>query len=365
MQKIILGIWLLFFWTRTFSQNDFLKLEISKLIHYDTDISFKKTPGFIIGIIDEDSTYILPFGNKIKGKKDELSATDVFEAGSITKVITAALTDILVSDGLMNYNNPINIYLPESYRNPRMNAVTLLDLINHTSGLPKRPSFFGAKEKDPRNPYAFYKTEDLLSFYRDFIPDASGFEYAHTNYALLEIAIENATGKNFGDLLDDKIFRPLSMHRSFVDFPERRVDIITKGYDRTGKETSPWTFESFKGSEGLKTTVEDLLNFIRFSLGISDNYPDLQFSQHLNNTSESTFNKYMSVSNGWQTLDLKNYTVFSHTGKTSGHTAFAAMVRETKTGVVVLSNSVNGTEDLGIQILRMVNYNWKRKPLKS
>ena len=365
MLRFLLVLWFVSAQLSIFGQVDLLKTEIEKLIHYDTDISYKQTPGFIIGIIDDDSTYVIPFGRKNKDKKSELTDTDVFEVGSITKVFTATLAEILVAEKYLDYNNSINTYLPEEFRNPRMDGITLSDLIFHTSGLPKRPAFFGAKEKDPKNPYAYYRPEDLLHFYRDFIPEKSGFEYAHTNYALLEILIEYATGKNFGDLLDEKIFKPLSMHRSFVDFPERRSDIITKGYDRSGKETLPWTFESFKGSEGLKISMGDILKFLKAYSGKSNTYLDSILPENLKPDGDPTFNNYMSMAKGWQTLELRHSTVFSHTGKTTGHTAFAAMVPATRTAVVILSNSGNGTEDLGIQILRMINYNWKRKPNKS
>jgi CubicO group peptidase (beta-lactamase class C family) len=365
MLRFLILLWLSTAQLFIFGQVDLLKTEIEKLIHYDTDISFKQTPGFIIGIIDDDSTYIIPFGRKTKDKKAALTDSDVFEVGSITKVFTAALAEILIAEGFLDDSKPINTYLPVEYRNPRMDGIILSDLIFHTSGLPKRPAFFGTKEKDPKNPYAYYRPEDLLQYYRDFIPEKSGFEYAHTNYALLEIVIEHATDKNFGDLLDEKIFKPLSMHRSFVDFPERRSDIIVKGYDRSGKETPPWTFESFKGSEGLKISMQDMLNFMKVYLTKSYTYLDSILPVNLHPEGDATFNNSMSMAKGWQTLELRNSTVFSHTGKTTGHTAFAAMVPATRTAVVILSNSANGTEDLGIQILRMINFNWKRKPYKS
>jgi hypothetical protein len=58
-------------------------------------------------------------------------------------------------------------------------------------------------------------------------------------------------------------------------------------------------------------------------------------------------------------LHIKDKKIGIHTGRTSGHSCFMGMVKETNTAVVIFSNSWMGTGDLGLQILRMINQNWK------
>ena len=363
MLRIIVIIFIQFSFIFLQAQSDLLRMEIEKIIIHDTEISYKKTPGFIIGIIDEDSTYILPFGRKEKNSKLSLNENDIFEAGSVTKVTTALLIDMLVHKSLLSYQDKVNLFLPDSFQNPRMGEITISDLVQHQSGLPRRPHWFGKKEKEIQNPYAHYKEEFLLTFYRDFIPEKKAYEYSHTNYALLEIIIERSTGKNFGDLMDEWIFRPLTMSHSFIDFPERKKNFITTGYDRSGKETQAWEFESFKASEGMKTSLGDVIQMLKALLALEmADYDGYHFYEW---QSTSPGDDSASIFKGWHVLDLKQYRILSHTGKTSGHTVFIAMVPETKTAVIIFANSAVGTEDLGIQILRMINYNWKRKPFKS
>jgi hypothetical protein len=64
---------------------------------------------------------------------------------------------------------------------------------------------------------------------------------------------------------------------------------------------------------------------------------------------------------GWNVKQLEKNTILSQSGLTSGYNSFACMVPETSTAVIVLSNSIYGTQDLGLQILRMINENWKRE----
>ncbi len=361
--RIISLLLLIFYSSVLLAQNGDLKVEIERIILHDTEISLDETPGFIIGIVDQDSTYFVEFGSDVKGRKTTLNTEDVFEVGSITKVYTSSLVSILVAEGQLDYDDKINSFLPAEFQNPRMDDVTILNLIQHTSGLPVRPYFFGMKEKDPQNPYGYYKKDELLSFYVDFVPKTIGsFNYAHTNYGLLEIVLEAATQMSFEKLMDIYIFDPLKMESSFVFFKERKKDILTLGYDRAGRETSPWTFASFGASEGLKTNASDLVDFMKLNIGLIDHPYTSIFANNHKKEVETDFNESIRTGRGWQIIDQRRgYDIITHTGKTNGHNAFMAFVKETGTGVIILSNSNIGTRDLGFLVLRMINFNWKRK----
>jgi D-alanyl-D-alanine-carboxypeptidase/D-alanyl-D-alanine-endopeptidase len=345
------------------AQNGDLKVEIERIILHDTEISLDETPGFIIGIVDQDSTYFVEFGSDIKGEKTTLNAEDIFEIGSITKVFTASLVSILVAEGKIEYTDKINSFLPTDFQNPRMDDISILDLIQHTSGLPVRPYFFGLRERDPQNPYGYYEKSELLSFYVNFIPKSTGsFNYAHTNYGLLEIVLESATQMSFDKLMDTYMFSPLKMDSSFVFFKERKKNIVTTGYDRAARETDPWTFASFGASEGIKTSASNLIKFMQVNLGLIDHpYVEI-FAMNHNKEVETDFNESIRTGRGWQIIDQKKgYDIITHNGKTNGHNAFISFIKETGTGVIILSNSNIGTRDLGFLILRMINFNWKRK----
>lgn len=344
------------------AQNGDLKVEIERIILNDTDISLDNTPGFIIGIVDQDSTYFVDFGTKIRNEKEGLDANDIFETGSITKVFTSSLVSVLVDKELITYVSKINTYLPVEIQNPRMDSVTVLDLIQHTSGLPVRPYFFGVKEKDPQNPYGYYEKKDLLAFYTNFIPKSAGeFNYAHTNYGLLEIVLEQATGKPFDKLMDEYIIKPMRLESTFVFFKERKKNLVTQGYDRAGREVGPWSFASFGASEGVRTSTADLMKFMKVNLGLIDHPYVSVFAQNHNKEVTTDFNESIKTGKGWQIIDQgKRYDIITHTGKTNGHNTFMAFIKETGTGVIILSNSNIGTRDLGFLVLRMINFNWKR-----
>lgn len=345
-----------------FAQSDNLKNEINKIIEYDTDINFEKTPGFIVAVIDGDSTFYASFGHSSRSMLKSIEPDDIFEIGSTTKVFTSLLVFKYIEEGQFSLKDKVNNLLPQEYINPRLKELSLYDLLNHISGFPRIPEFFGKKQKNALDPYAYFTKEDLLSYYRDYVPrrKEGKFNYSHVNYALLEIILEEHSGMAFHDLMKQQIFDPLKMDHSFVDFSENRI--ITPGYNRAMRKVKPWSFASFSGSEGIKSTAEDLSKYIRLNLGL--NFPTLYKSveSQLQIVEKTNYNDKIMMANGWHVVDQgKKYNIYTHTGKTSGHTSFLAFVKETKTGVIILSNSSWGVEDLGFLILRMINHNWNRK----
>jgi len=342
-----------------------LKREIDKIILYDTEIELVKTPGFVIGVIDSDSTFYIDYGSSDKSRLSKLDKESIFEIASCTKVFTAALLDILHQENILDRTSKVNDLLPSEFANPRLTDLTLEELIMHTSGFPKRPHLFGKKEKSPKDPYANYTKEDLLKFYSQYVPDKkykSGYRYSHTNYALIELVLENQFGAEFEHILQKYVLHPLEMKRSFINATEERLNSITKGYGRNEKECEPWSFQSFGASEGLKSNVKELCAFVRANLGISSTNVDVQLADMLEPRIVTNYNKKIKAAKGWHIVDQgSKYDIVMHSGTSSGHKAFMAFVKETQTGVVILSNSALGTEDLGVLILRMINYNWKRK----
>ena len=345
------------------AQIEDLRKEIDKIIIHDTEIDFQQTPGFTIAVIDEDSTFFLEYGSALLEREKKLSKNTSFEIGSCSKLFTASLVEILVAKKLISYNSKINSFLPIEEQNPRMEDLTIEDLIMHRSGFPKRPHFFGKKEQVPNDPYAFYNTEDLIDFYKEYVPGkAENYKYAHTNYALIEYALEKNFNRSYGSLLQEYLFNPLLLDDSFVDASELNSIRITQGYDRANRPVSPWNFQSFLGSEGLKSSARDLSLFLKAHMGNSGTSLDNILPATSKELGETSFNDRIKIGRAWHIIDQgKKFNILMHTGRTSGNSCFMAFIKETKTGIVVLSNSGFGTQDLGMLILRMVNHNWKRK----
>jgi serine-type D-Ala-D-Ala carboxypeptidase/endopeptidase len=358
--KSFIFVFISFFIIKLSAQSQ-LRKELEKIISYDADISYDLTPGFIIGIIDGDSIFFESFGHHAGKNNQKIFPNDIFEIGSISKSITSSLLFQLQAKNIINIKDKVNKYLPVDYQNPRLKNLTISDLMNHNAPFPKRPTGIGMYESEMQNPYSNYEKKDLLNYYRNFvIEDKSGFNYSHTTYGLLEIIIENASKKNFNDIMEQEIFEEHGMTNSFVDFKEQRLNVISPGQDRSLSSVEPWVFKSFAASEGIRSSAVDLANYIKFELKKAKTKNESW--KLISEFSTPTFNDKLFYSFGWHNMKINKKTkAYISTGNTSGHSSFIGLIPETNTGVVLLSNSPYGTKDLGLLVLRMINFNWKRK----
>ncbi len=340
-----------------------LKEEIDKIIRHETKITRENTPGMIIGIIFRDSTFVFPYGSITKDTMESPDQHTLFEIGGLTKVFTAALIQSLVADSIMCLDSSLNSYLPDTLKNEKFNA-TIHNLLTHTSGLPKFPLEFGTYDDTPDNPYANYHKNNLADFYKhyDAMPSDGKYSYSNVGYALLELAIEHVTQQPFDQLMQERILQPLHLSETtFVLEPEGEAR-LAQGYNVGGIPVDPWRFASFNASEGLKSTAHDLLTFLRANMLLHSSKLDQLLVKQWETQLPTDLNRDTYIGLGWHVIRQKKFAnIILHPGSTSGHRVYAGFVPKTQTGVVILTNSEYGIGGLGYLVLRMINFNWKKK----
>lgn len=367
LTAIILSLFILVPFNASHAQGkDKMEKELNKIIAFDAEIDFNKVPGMVIGIIQGDSTYIYGYGSLSKDKDVIPRNNSIFELGGITKVFTASLVELLVEEGLMDYNASLNEYLPTAIVNDKSD-ITLLEAISHTGGFPRLPHGIGKREREANNPYAYYAKSDLHEFYKNYYPieEEKRYQYSHVTYAMIETAIENITGQRFEEVLNERLIEPMGLTDTNIRLSEEQKSRLSNGYNILGKQTRPWRFSSFKGSVGMKSTVLDMISFLKLQMGegnpaLAASFTDMHEPVYKTDLAKNNF-----ISKGWHVIKKRNHSIVLHAGSTSGHQAFAGFVKETNTGVVILSNSENSTNSLGYLILRSINQNWKKPKSKS
>jgi len=340
----------------TYTQEvDAVKAEVQKIINNDTDISFEEIPGIVMAIIDGEEIYLMGFGEYEDVSQDSLFLAS-FELGGLTKVFTAHLAKIILEKfditpiadlGSLQLDIP-----------PSINQITVKELLTHTSGLQNLPSNLARFEQTINDRYAHYGRQDLLEYLGQLEINPrkqNKYVYAHTNFALLEIILEQITDQPFTDLMQEHIFSDFSMISSYFDNPEK----LENGYDRAGRKTTPWRFNSFAGSEGMRASISDLAMYLQTNLNA---HPASSFQNLLVPHTKIPNAKRSWVADGWHLFrNKKYYDIYLHSGKTTGHGANMQFIPETRTGVIIMVNSPASLSGLGMLVLRMINDNWKRK----
>ena len=135
-----------------------------------------------------------------------------FRNGAVAISYVATLLLKLAEDGTVSLDDTLSTWLPEI---PHADRVTLRQLAQMTSGYVDY--VIGNTEMNDANyadPFRAWTTNELLQFATSkplLYEPGSNWNYAHTNYVLLGLALERATGKTMSDMLSDKVLKPLGL----------------------------------------------------------------------------------------------------------------------------------------------------------
>ncbi len=185
------------------------------------DSLFNTIPDFsgVVLVADHgERVYHSAFGYKDFQKEILMDTNAVFEWASVSKQFTAMIIMMLQEEGLLDFDDPLEKYIP-GLPYP---SITIRHLLNHTSGLPD----YQAVMDEHWDKSQVAGNEDNIAYLSKYHPErrfAPGekYEYSNTGYMLLASIAEKASGKDFVDMCRTKVFRPLSMQHTDI---RTRVD---------------------------------------------------------------------------------------------------------------------------------------------
>lgn len=294
----------------------------------------------------------------VKRNDDTLITIDnhksIFEIGSITKVFTSTLLSGLVLDEKVKLNDNISSYLNFSLNNNV--ELSLKDLANHTSGLPRLPSNLNLATADITNPYKQYGKKELEEFLTKelAIPQESVGQYQYSNLGvgLLGYVLSTVEDRSFEHLLQGKIFSKYNMLNSSSQ-QNKVKGILVKGLNAKGSEVPNWEFSVLEGAGGILSTVEDLSKFAMAQFENSN--------AELALTRQKTFeiNDNMSIGLGWHIIKANDEDQWTwHNGGTAGYSSSMAIDATRKNGIIILSNvsafnpSMGNIDQLCFQLMK-------------
>ena len=272
-----------------------------------------------------------------------------FEAGSITKQLTAAAIMQLCEAGKLAVDEKLSTFFPEFDAGDR---ITIKMLLLMRSGLTDHIN--SADEFFPKKIYRHIEVNQMarkpvadnlvLTYLSDAPllaePDSTYF-YCNTNYYLLARIIEMVSGESYKDYIQKNIFEPCGMSRSNLDF--QKTD--TKGYDYKGRYYSIPSALAL-GCGDLNSTVVDIFRWNTF------------FTRG-KIVSKKTFKKMIdSESYGYGIYRHQN-SIF-HAGVTNVFNSYNGYYFDGKLSIIVLSNcpsvKINTTS-----VARNLHKIWKGK----
>ena len=277
----------------------------------------------------------------------------VFEIGSITKVFTATLLADMVERGEVKLDDPVARYLPATVSVPQRNGrqITLVDLATHSSGLPRLMT--NMRPADPRNPYADYSVDQLYAFLsghtltRDI---GAQYEYSNVGMGLLGHALALRAGQSYEALVTSRILQPLGMTETAITLPPGLKERLALGFTLDGSRAANWDIPTLAGAGALRSTVHDMLVFAQANL-VPGRSSLSRAMQRTLEVRRPTGRFGMSIGLGWHIRHTDGREVHWHNGGTGGYRTWIGFDRDRRVAAVVLTNSAEGADDFGFELV--------------
>ncbi|RWX02421.1 serine hydrolase domain-containing protein [Flavobacterium cerinum] len=251
MKKLFAGM-LLFLAASLHSQNNFWPVD-SLLVQYNKP----ETAGVSVLVVkDGKVVYNKQAGYANIEKKQPVTPQTVFCLASVSKQFTASCIVLLEQKHKLSFKDQLSKYFPEySKKN-----ITILDLLNHTSGIKNHEVISLIKGKEKLN-YTNKEIRELLAPQElDFEP-GTAFSYSNSGYWYLVRIVEKVSGESIVDFAQKNIFKPLKMKNTNYSYSFNSVKNAATGYKKENGINVICPVNSGEGSiagGGVYGTAEDL-----------------------------------------------------------------------------------------------------------
>ncbi len=273
------------------------------------------------------------------------AANAVFEIGSVTKTMQAALVAELVAEGRWSLDDPIARHLPEGTVVPRQGErqITVRDLLTHRSALPPLPRMPAAP---PDNPYSTLTPPLLLAALAEAPlsrPIGSQFEYSNFGAMLLSLAVARAHGAaSLETLLRERLWQPLGMRDTQFNGAAAAGVPVAVGHEPGGKPTAAWTAHPQLAGVGMvRTSLDDMVRYAQAHLGLLQGMPPAMSELLL--ATRRPLSPDMGMA--WSVAQIGARLLRWHEGGTGGFSSLVMLDAPNREAVVILADT--SLTDLG------------------
>lgn len=340
-----------------------------------------RVPGLAIAIVQNDEiVYMKGFGKRDIARDLPVTPDTIFVGASTTKAFASASVGLLVDDGMLSWDDPVQDYLPTFNIADKATGaqITLRDMLSHRTGMPRHDSVWYNNSTLSR--------ADLLQrlpHLESSAPLRSKWQYNNMMYMMAGHVVETTVGKQWEQFTAERLFKPLGMTRTnfsiaemerdpnharaytldddqkVVAIPLRPVDFIGPAGSINGsvRDYANWTKlhlngGMFEGEQIISKNAIEATHFPVLPVGGKPEFPD--FSPTL-------------YAMGWFVDTYRGHTRVQHGGNLDGATARVTLFPNLKMSVVTFVNMeaspLPGHLSLDVldRVAQLTPHNWSRK----
>ena len=214
-------------------------------------------PGMAVAVTVDGAECFYNFGVMSKDTEQAITRATLFEAGSITKTLTATLAAYAEASGRLSLSDSVSKYVP-SLRGSVFDGVSVLNVGTHTAG--------GLPLQVPDN---VATNEQLMAYFRHWEPRhvaGTSRTYSNLSAGLLGMVAANSLKLTFADAMEKHLFPALGMRHSFINVPAEQMTNYAQGYNNNDEPVRVRPGLLWAETYGVKTTTSDLIHFLALNM---------------------------------------------------------------------------------------------------
>lgn len=291
------------------------------------------------------------FADRESGIKHDTSS--LFNLASVAKTMTAAAIFKLHDEGKLSIYDRVDKYIP-GFLDDDTDSVTIINLLNHTSGMPVHPSNSAGTHDEgfslsEQEPVTLEQMISLFSSTKLKSKPGTTFDYNNFGYIFLAYIIEKVSGTDYFSYLNTTILSKAGMNHTYsqLDLPGTEAS----GHTGIGTSHNPPVKSQvhpswYTGGAGIYSTTGDLFRFLQalFSSQLfSENSLKLMLDSCVRTQKGSSL-----WTSGWQKNEVDGHEWYSHGGSIEGFSARIGYIPGENIAIVILSNLVRDFHTEGI-----------------
>jgi beta-lactamase class C len=322
------------------------------LTEYDSlisaEIKASNTVGAAVAIIYNNQVVLQKcFGLRKARTQDSINENTIFRLASVSKPICGVLAGMLADENIVCLDDKVTDYIPGLHFKSQSitDELRVKNLLSHTSGLVAHAYDDLVEQKIP-----LCQIMGQLPRANTTSNPGELYSYQNVMFSLYDSIVAFKTGKNYNDILKEKLFIPFGMNDASTGFEEFKNQ-ENKALPHSGITAIKMNDRYYNTSPaaGVNASISDMKNFLLALLNdttkISSKVEEVIFTPQIKtNLNRGYFSQWETVDSkeygiGWRIVGYKGRKVAYHGGYVKGYRAEIALCKEENIGIVYLSNS--------------------------
>ena len=348
-----------------YQDNDKSKFDVELTNLLISKLNQLEIPGMQVAIKINGELHNYNIGTIDYKRTKKVSEENVYKIGSVTKIFTATLVLKLAEEGYFDLEDTVDKWFPNVMNSE---TITIRSLLNHTSGVYNYTENFSFQCKVLLNSKRVWTEKELYKYIikgKPVFKPGEEHRYSNSNYVLLGLICEKVTGKEYEELLHEKIIDYVNLENTCIlpseNIPEKLVegydrDVIPLGINKIKTSNTSWSSMAYSAGS-IVSNCNDLIKFFSYLLSesiISNKYLE-EMMDFIDCTDEDIFVQ-TGYGLGLRRFEIEDNILIGHTGTIPGYGGLLMYNIGRDYSVAVLANiSYLDQIDILTEIINYIN----------